>query len=264
MLGIEREGGSGCVATCRFHLYYNNGAWSDLKPEYSCILDIHSSRLPQVLELVTKACSKESTSADLELAQSLVKSDLPGIEAALLKGASVNGFLPDGNLPDQSNWDVQTSGYTPLTFKSDLPRFEDNSRALELLLKAGADLKTRSWDLNTPLHYAVTADVFNGALLLIKAGADINAQDMNGNTPLMVMLRNGSFEDLPLRLKLLLEFTKTRADLSLENDKGETLFSMISKLKDKKIAGEVEQLAVAYVGNEELPHARVKPVRSCH
>jgi hypothetical protein len=60
---------------------------------------------------------------------------------------------------------------------------EDVQRAecVRLLLQAGASVKARDYDGNTPLHGAYEAEV---AEELLKGGADVNARNKNGETPI--------------------------------------------------------------------------------
>lgn len=60
---------------------------------------------------------------------------------------------------------------------------EQLSDALELLLKAGANLNIANDNGRTALHYAAEFCSLQGCKLLVQGGADINLQDTNGHFP---------------------------------------------------------------------------------
>jgi hypothetical protein len=69
--------------------------------------------------------------------------------------------------------------------------------AIQMLLKAGADVDARDAAGNTPLHVAGT---FEARDALVKAGADVNAANAAGSTPLHVAAGQEAYEDVCLLL----------------------------------------------------------------
>lgn len=69
---------------------------------------------------------------------------------------------------------------------------------VELLIKAGADVKAKGYEGRTALMHAADKDT---AELLIKAGADVNAKDDNGWTALMEAAYSGYKDVAELLIK---------------------------------------------------------------
>ena len=68
----------------------------------------------------------------------------------------------------------------------------EDPAVIRVLLEAGADIRSRDVDGNTPLHWAARNLWYRTTLLqaLLDAGADINARNSDGETPLAVAIKN--------------------------------------------------------------------------
>ena len=97
--------------------------------------------------------------------------------------------------------------FTPLNIASS--RFEDDPRLARLLIERGADPNTRSWDDQTPLHYASRDGHIEKARVLIEHGANVEVKDNNGRTPLDIASSNQREEII----KLLLEHGASGEDI---------------------------------------------------
>ena len=74
---------------------------------------------------------------------------------------------------------------TPLHFAAQAEQAEQAAAVVQLLLAAGADREARTrWDQETPLHHAAVGGHVEVVELLLTAGADIRSRDVNGVTPL--------------------------------------------------------------------------------
>lgn len=98
-------------------------------------------------------------------------------------------------------------------------------KIIDLLLLAGADVKTVNSNGSTALHFAGDRTV---AGRLLKAGADINAQDKSGDTLLMIMM----YDDYEM-IKFLLE---NGADPDLKDMHNETVYDKFSGDEDAESA----------------------------
>ena len=122
----------------------------------------------------------------------------PAIEALLAAGADVRVFDQNGETPLHRAVDLQDrqlvarllelgadpnaagwGGRTALHIAGWGP-----APVLQELLAAGADVRARTLDGQSPLHSAATARDLAGLPALLAAGADVNARDNNGETPL--------------------------------------------------------------------------------
>lgn len=117
--------------------------------------------------------------AHLTLLQNLREGDM----------SAVSNCLAESECKQQIN-DTELSGYTPLHVAAS----NGNVQAVEMLLKAGADVNALTSLLNTPLIESfpvsskLSRDLINRHTriveLLINAGSDVNARNQQGNTPL--------------------------------------------------------------------------------
>ncbi|XP_033230269.1 ankyrin repeat, PH and SEC7 domain containing protein secG-like [Belonocnema kinseyi] len=76
---------------------------------------------------------------------------------------------------------------------------------LDLLIKFGADINSRDYCENTPLHTACTRDFVNSVLYkyFLKRNPDINALNKSGETPLSVAVQMRDLSDDDLRVEVL-------------------------------------------------------------
>ena len=88
---------------------------------------------------------------------------------------------------------------------------------MELLIKLGADPNQVTSDGGRLLHRAIPIRNINAIQVLLRAGADVNGRDTDGRTPLIVA-GDYSYEALPM-VKLLVE---AGADLNAQDSKGNT------------------------------------------
>ena len=106
-------------------------------------------------------------------------------------------------------------GVTPLVAAA---RFSKNPEVVTLLIKAGADVNTKSEDGVTALYMAAFGNENPEVLtVLIEAGADVNAKDNNGETPLHAAA--ASFYE---NLKILTLLIQAGADVNAKDNNGET------------------------------------------
>lgn len=107
--------------------------------------------------------------------------------AAQLEDSSyLRSLLEHGGDPNtivNSRWD------TPLLYRAIMSRRPDNVR---LLLEFGADVNHRDNAGKTPLIEAVTARMFEMALLLLRSGADPTIENQWGNTPADLVMQFGN------------------------------------------------------------------------
>ena len=126
----------------------------------------------------------------------------PEIATALLAGgADVNARHPDGYVPSGLPGDDQTPLFMAVNrggvYIGGQPRpTRSNVSVVEVLVRAGADLKQTDNSGLTPLHAAArwTPAAYP---LLLRLSADPNARDADGKTPLDYALENRSLEGLP-------------------------------------------------------------------
>ncbi|XP_048250511.1 uncharacterized protein LOC124116506 [Haliotis rufescens] len=90
-----------------------------------------------------------------------------------------------------------------------------SQKCVELLLKAGADVKVQNETGDTPLHNASRCGFQKCVELLLKAGADVKVQNNSGYTPLHEASIYGSKECVELLLK-------AGADIQVQNRTGDT------------------------------------------
>jgi ankyrin repeat protein len=134
-----------------------------------------------------------------------------------------------------SPWAIDTlspDGWTALHLAAHF----GHSEALAILLAAGADanLYSRAFERNLPLHAACAGGKVECALRLLPATRDMDARQGGGWTALMLAAEDGL---LPVVAALLAR----RADRALVNDKGKTAL---------ELARERERTAVAHLLEE--------------
>jgi ankyrin repeat protein len=113
-------------------------------------------------------------------------------------------------------------------------RDEDGARVecVRLLAEAGANVKARDNDGNTPLHETFLTDVEEE---LLRLGADVNARNNQGETPIFTTVDNNA-----IRL-----FIEHGADLSIRNNKGETVIDAAKRkgpLRQKTLSNAIQKL----------------------
>lgn len=98
----------------------------------------------------------------------------------------------------------------------------DDAATAQRLLESGADVRQKSADGTTALHWAVHFGHAELAQRLIKGGAEVNARNDYGSTPLQEAAERGD----PALVKLLL---KAGADVESPNDEGQTALMTVAR-----------------------------------
>jgi uncharacterized protein len=99
---------------------------------------------------------------------------------------------------------------------------DDDVATAQRLLESGADVRQKSGDGTTPLHWAVHFGHAELAQRLVKGGAEVNARNDYGSTPLQEAAERGD----PALVKLLL---KAGADVESPNDEGQTALMTVAR-----------------------------------
>jgi len=98
----------------------------------------------------------------------------------------------------------------------------NNFKAIELLVTAGANVNAHDVFLHTPLLYVSENNNLEAMRLLIEAGADVNVKDMFNETPLLHVVENNSVEALEL-------LSKAQVDLNMPMDCEKTALMIASQ-----------------------------------
>jgi len=105
-------------------------------------------------------------------------------------------------------------------------RFDANFsiKSLQFLINKGADVNTKKYDGETPLHRATRNHDVEKAKFLIKNGADVNAKDDNGETPLYKAAKDYSYYNRRYgkEVEILKCLIENGADVNAKNRWGET------------------------------------------
>lgn len=128
----------------------------------------------------------------------------------LIKG----GFDVNVACPRYGEW-------TPLHFAS-AADFKSDHKSLELLLKAGANVHTRDFEGNTPLHLARDDQTVE---LLLAYGADINSLNFKGQTPFHTASMHTNLPGINLMLA-------AGANAEARDLEGNTPLYLVCKTKD--------------------------------
>lgn len=141
--------------------------------------------------------------------QYLEKGDLKVVQLFLQSGMS-----PQNGLTDDKS--------TPLHWAT----ISGNKDLAALLIKKGADVKSKNMIGQSPLHWAANNGSKDITALLIDKGADVNEKDHNGMTPLLFAVEKSHVDVV----KLLVD---RGADVKIINNSKYTAMHLVSS---KKIA----------------------------
>jgi len=160
------------------------------------------------------------------LQRAIMGGDISKIEAAIEKGADVNGKNGQG-------W---TSLHSALWYGT--------TEMVELLISKGANVNVQENRGNSPLHYAAIKGNSDAASLLIDKGADVNAKTSAGQTPLFLATDYGYRDIVELLIAKGADVNAQAGSenaLSLARKKG---FTEIEDLLLKHGAAEPAQTAI--------------------
>ena len=114
-----------------------------------------------------------------------------------------------------------------------------NLGLVKLLIRAGADVKSKNTYGYTPLHYAVGTDQLGVVELLVKHGADVNANDnREGMTPLHLAIHTGYADDNLAVIKFLLS---KKASTKIKNRQGFTTECEIAMIRNRDIDNRIKR-----------------------
>ena len=139
-----------------------------------------------------------------------------------------------------------TFGYTPLHLAVDRDFIDDSTAMVKLITDAKAELNGRSGDKRTPtpLHRAVANGHLDVVKILIKAGAEINTTAIMKITPLITAVGLG-YVDI---IKVLLE---NGVDVSMKSSEGNSAYEFIyaGTYSENKyeIIGKINDLLTQYI-----------------
>ncbi|HZW61589.1 MAG TPA: ankyrin repeat domain-containing protein [Candidatus Babeliales bacterium] len=178
---------------------------------------------------------KVVNASDELLSKAVDADDLGAVEAALQKGANINGYNAEGLTPlmhapsfEMTNFLLKNKANVNMRSND-----EDQMTALmyagptviKLLLEHGADINAKDANGYTALMHAITEDDIESAHLLLEYGADINATDAFGFTALMWAAVGNNTE----AVKLLLE---KGANAQLTNNLDETALDLANQQEE--------------------------------
>eukprot|EP00698_Gefionella_okellyi_P011444 TRINITY_DN3015_c1_g2_i1.p1 TRINITY_DN3015_c1_g2~~TRINITY_DN3015_c1_g2_i1.p1 ORF type:complete len:278 (-),score=63.28 TRINITY_DN3015_c1_g2_i1:555-1388(-) len=102
----------------------------------------------------------------------------------------------------------------------------ENCDGIATLLAAGADPNVRDFDLRTPLFDVCHDGNVACANALLSGGASVNARDVRGMTPLHECVSGSAVSRMPKMVQLLLAYG---ADVNVRNSVGQTPADVLSK-----------------------------------
>ena len=107
-----------------------------------------------------------------------------------------------------------------------------DTRAIESLLAAGADVNAKAENGITPLHEAAQYSTWNAGAIetLISAGADVNARESDGYTPLHVAVM---FDFSGVLVHVIEALVAAGANVAIRNNAGDTPLDLAYKKKSK-------------------------------
>ncbi|XP_048259222.1 inversin-B-like [Haliotis rufescens] len=113
--------------------------------------------------------------------------------------------LPVRSVSQRVNEELDEDGTTALilcakALKEGDGDAEDYAECCLLLLKSGANVRAKTTDGQTALHWAVSCCTPTLAAILLSAGADPNQKDQNGINALQLAIKEGSAENVKLIL----------------------------------------------------------------
>lgn len=189
------------------------------------------------------------------------------------QSAVKSGFLLQKHIADSSETSASLEAVqlllkagADITFKNEhgqtalhLAIREEKTAIARLLLKKGADIgATDAFYKSTPLHYA--AGNYNTAplRLLLAHGADINAQNGDGETPLHTALQDGNKEIVRTLLTL-------GADPSIRNKEGKTPADILAEDREMDMLAFLNKLCAARERRDEKARiARKESAKTAH
>ena len=159
-------------------------AMAEAYPELALVQAIESESERRALQFVSQVDPNRLWKGRTLLGRAVV-SRIPGLAAKLLASGA------DVNLADTAAQWEEEQGRTPLHWACDT-----HSSAIELLLKAGADVNAKTATGDQPLHILAGRVLDEDALreldLLLDAGAELETQDDHGHTPLLIATIGGA------------------------------------------------------------------------
>ncbi|XP_046579895.1 serine/threonine-protein phosphatase 6 regulatory ankyrin repeat subunit C-like [Haliotis rubra] len=114
--------------------------------------------------------------------------------------------FPPRAVAQRVNEELEPNGTTPLIFcakalkESDGDEEEDYVECCLVLIKNGANVRAKTTEGHTALHWAVSCSTSNLAAILLSAGADPKQKDQNGINALQVAIKDGSADNVKVIL----------------------------------------------------------------
>lgn len=113
----------------------------------------------------------------------------------------------------------------------------ENSRCVQLLLDAGADINAKSWKKQTPFYLACCNMPKYLVSMMMRYSPELNAADDYGETPFTRLAYRGAVSTMTI-------LVKAGADLNIANNDGNTVFDILQTHYPRKYKKWIEKTVV--------------------